>query len=130
MRIGIDLNTIREINDVNPGLGLKIEELQEIVDTTNNTHFKALVGLIHHNGKLYDNLLKQPNGFETARQARSYLLQNHTLIDASGKELEMPFIEWLRNYRIELNTILAQTNAELLWNWIKWKRRKTTKAKK
>ena len=92
MRIGIDLNTIREINDVSPGLGLKIEELQEIVDTTNNTHFKALVGLIHHNGKLYDNLLKQPNGFETARQARSYLLQNHTLIDASGKELEMSLL--------------------------------------
>jgi hypothetical protein len=33
----------------------------------------------------------------------------------------MPFIEWLRNYRIELNTILAQTKAELFWNWIKWK---------
>jgi hypothetical protein len=99
VRIGIDLNTIKEVKTVNLGLSLdlKIEEPQESIDTSKNTHFKALVGLTYLNGKLYESLLEQPNGWEIATQARNYLLRKYTFINENGDEVEIPFIEWLEN---------------------------------
>ena len=41
IRLGIDINTINEINDANPGLGLKLEDLVE--GTKQNSHWEALV---------------------------------------------------------------------------------------
>ena len=56
-RIGINLDTIEEINHVNQGLGfdvdLQIKDLREEIDTTNNTHFMALEGILEQN-KEYD----------------------------------------------------------------------------
>jgi hypothetical protein len=121
VRLGVDLNTIKELNDVNPGLGLKIEDLQEGVDTTNNTHFKALMGLIHFKGKFYEGLLKQPDGLRFVRETHNYLLQNHTVINENGEEENILFIDWLRKYRIELNKILAVTKPKPFWKWLKWK---------
>jgi hypothetical protein len=37
IRLGIDINTINEINNANPGLGLKLEDLVE--GTKQNSHW-------------------------------------------------------------------------------------------
>jgi len=31
------------------------------------------------------------------------------------------YIEWLKNYRIELDTVLSAAGPEAFWNWVKWK---------
>jgi len=83
IRLGIDLNTIQEINDVNPGLDLTIEGLQEGVKP--NHHFKSLQGLLENKGRLYESLsAKQVEYYQ------QYLLQIHIV----GQE-EIAFIDWL-----------------------------------
>lgn len=34
---------------------------------------------------------------------------------------EMTCIDWLKNYRIELDTVLAAAGPMAFWNWLKWK---------
>ena len=52
IRIGIDSNTIKEINDVNQSLDLRIEDLQEGVDPSD--HYESLIGLLNNKGRLYE----------------------------------------------------------------------------
>jgi hypothetical protein len=33
----------------------------------------------------------------------------------------MMYIDWLKNYRIELDTVLAAAGLKAFWNWLKWK---------
>jgi hypothetical protein len=112
-RIGIDLDSIQEINDVNRGLGLglEIEDLQEDVDNTSNSHFKGLLGILSNKGKLYDSLAKTQ-----VVHYQKFLNKKHVI---DGEEIR--FIDWLETKRIELNTILSAAKPIALWNWIKWK---------
>ena len=105
-RIGIDLETIRELNNTNPGLGLRIEDLQEGVKpmfnhkrgrNEPNTHWKSLKGILNEDGQLYDDLSEQE-----ALYYQRYLTEYN---DVTGGNIQ--FIDWLRTNRIELNTILA-----------------------
>lgn len=111
IRIGIDLGSIQEINNVNPGLDLNIEDLQEDVDNKDNTHFKGVKGILSGKGKLYESLSKSQIDYY-----REYLREFH---DVGGEQIR--FIDWLETQRIELNTILSAAKPIALWNWIKWK---------
>jgi hypothetical protein len=65
IRIGIDLNTIKEINDVNQSLDLRIEHLQEGV---------ALIRLLADKGRLYECLSE-----EKVKYYQEYLSQSHVV---------------------------------------------------
>jgi hypothetical protein len=119
IRLGIDINTINEINQVNPGLGLKLEDLVE--GTKQNSHWEALVNLCNGKGKIYNDIIKSASSrSEAIRQINAssqYLLQR-PLEDAN---IDVKFIEYLRDNRIELNTILAAAGPEAFWNWLRYK---------
>jgi hypothetical protein len=112
-RIGIDLNTIIEMNQVNEDLGidldLTIEDLQEA--TSVNSHWTALDGVLRNTGKVYQDLSTYERRFY-----RDYLSQYY---DINGDNIQ--FIEYLEENRIELNTILAAAKPEPFWNWLRWK---------
>jgi hypothetical protein len=75
IRLGIDISTIKEINDANPGL--KLEDLVE--GTKQNSHWEALVNLCNGKGKIYNDIMKSMGSrSEAIRQinaSRQYLLQ-------------------------------------------------------
>ena len=54
IRLGIDINTIEEINDAIPGLGLKLEDLVE--GTKQNSHWEALFNLCNGKAKYISTL--------------------------------------------------------------------------
>ena len=95
-RIGIGLDTIKELNDANPGLGLKIEDLQET--TKPNTHWAGLNNILNGTGKAYEGLSQQEVLFY-----RDYLSAYQNINDGY-----IQFIDYLKTNRIELNTILGQ----------------------
>ena len=109
IRIGIDLNTIKEINDVNQSLDLRIEDLQEGVNPS--YHYESLIGLLNNKGRLYE-----VSYDDRLVSYQEYLSQSHVV---DGEEIQ--FIEWLKDNRIELNTVLAAAKPTAFWNWLKWK---------
>ena len=119
-RLGIDLDTIAQMNEANPGLGLKLEDLVE--GTKQNSHWEALVNLCNGKGKIYNDIIKSSNPhFEAITQinaSRQYLLQRPF---KDGKTTDVTFLEYLRDNRIELNTILAAAGPEAFWNWLRYK---------
>lgn len=116
VRLGIDLNTVQEMNDVNPGLDLEIDDLQE--STEPNSHWIALRNLVDGKrcGKAYEGL---------SQEDRSYYIRylSQYMVDGDGQEVR--FIDYIHNSRIELNTILAVAKPEAFWNWLKYKISKT-----
>jgi hypothetical protein len=120
IRLGIDINTIKEINEANPGLGQKLEDLVE--RTKENSHWEALVNLCNGKGKIYNDIAKSASSrYEAIRQinaSREYLLQQPF---KDGKTKDVTFIEYLKDNRIELNTILAAAGPEAFWNWLHYK---------
>jgi hypothetical protein len=117
IRLGIDINTIKEINEANPGLGLKLEDLVE--RTKQNSHWEALVKLCNGKGKIYNDIIKSSiSSSEAQRQiiaSRQYLLQH------PFKDTDVTFLDYLRDNRIELNTILAAAGPQAFWNWLRYK---------
>lgn len=105
IRIGIDSNTIKEINDVNQSLDLRIEDLQEGVDPSD--HYESFIGL-NDKGTLYECLSE-----EKVKYYQEYLSQSHVV---DGEEIQ--FIKWLKDNRIELNTMLAAAKPTPFWNWL------------
>jgi hypothetical protein len=110
-RLGLDLGSIEEINNVNPGLDLTIEDLQEDIDTSRNTHYLGLLGIFKGKGKLHDSLTELER-----YHYKNYLSQQFEVDDE-----EIRFIDWLAMHRIELDTLLAAAEPEACWNWLKWK---------
>jgi hypothetical protein len=116
-RIGIDPNTIDEINEVNEGkeweLGIELPiELEDLEEGNHaNTHWQGLKGIILGTGKLYESLTWQERG-----SYREYLM---TRPETLGGNIRL--IEYLKDNRIELNTILAAVKPQAFWNWLKWK---------
>ncbi|MPZ07231.1 MAG: hypothetical protein GEU26_12595 [Nitrososphaeraceae archaeon] len=112
-RIGIDPNTVIEMNQVNKDLGidldLTIEDLQET--TSVNSHWTALDGILRGTGRVYQGLSIQEWKFY-----RDYLSQSY---DVNGDNIQ--FIDYLEENRIELNTMLAAVKPEPFWNWLRWK---------
>ena len=115
IRLGIDINTIKEINEVNPGL--KLEDLVE--GTKQNSHWDALVNLCNDKGKIYDDIVKLSSSYaEATRQinaSQEYLLQRPFETE------DITFVEYLKDHRIELNTILAAAGPQAFWNWLHYK---------
>jgi hypothetical protein len=120
IRLGIDINTLKEINEANPGLGLKLEDLVE--GTKQNSHWEALVNLCNSKGKIYNDIIKSSSSrSEAIRQinaSRQYLLQRPF---NDGRTKDITFIEYLKDDRIELNTILAAVGPGAFWNWLRYK---------
>jgi hypothetical protein len=110
-RLGLDLDSIEEINNVNPGLDLTIEDLHEDIDTSKNTHYLGLLGIFKGKGKLHDSLTESER-----YHYKSYLSKR---FEVDGEEIR--FIDWLAKHRIELDTVLAVSEPEGFWNWLKWK---------
>ena len=115
-RIGLDPNSIAEIIQYNKRLGIDLTSelgMKNLVETTKlNTHWQGLKGIIDGNkkSKPYQDLLRYmhdiryPYGPDAyLREWRNYLRQ--TVYDSDGNR--MPFIDWLKTNRIELNTVLA-----------------------
>jgi hypothetical protein len=117
IRLGIDINTIKEINEANPGLGLKLEDLVE--GTKQNSHWDALVNLCNCKGKIYDDIVKLSSSHaEATRQinaSQEYLLQRPFETE------DTTFVEYLKDHRIELNTILAAAGPQAFWNWLRYR---------
>jgi hypothetical protein len=117
MRMGIDLDTIREINHINKGLGdeldidlpLELEDLEE--SNSANTHWYGLVGITNKTGKLYESLSDDEKIFY-----RRYLMARPKILGG-----EIRFIDYLKEHRIELNTVLAIVKPQAFWNWLRWK---------
>jgi hypothetical protein len=117
MRMGIDLDTISEINQVNEGLEdeldidlpIELEDLEE--SNAANTHWDGLVGITKKSGKLYDSLSDDERTFY-----RGYLEARPEILGG-----DIRYIDYLKEYRIELNTVLAIVKPQAFWNWLKWK---------
>jgi hypothetical protein len=112
VRLGVDPWTIDEINQVNPRLDLAIEDLQETIDTTENSHYYGLLGVLKGKGKFYKSIINT-----TAAIDYDWLLRRRVEVDGE----EMTYIKWLKNHRIELDTVLAAAGPEAVFNWLKWK---------
>jgi hypothetical protein len=119
IRLGIDINTIKEINEANPELGLKLEDLVE--GTKQNSHWKALANLCNRKGKMYNDIIKSASSrSEAIRQINAssqYLLQR----PYEDANTDITFIDYLRDNRIELNTVLAAAGPQAFWNWLRYK---------
>ncbi len=108
-RLGIGLDTLEELNRMNPGLGLTFEDLEESCSTS--THWKGLSDLLAGNGRK-----KNAMTYSWSKEEMSYY------IPYLWKEYDnVPFIDYLKNKRIELNTILTAVKPEIFWNWLKKK---------
>ena len=115
-RMGIDLDTIDEINRVNEGLEdelnidlpIELEDLEE--SNAANTHWDGLVGITNKSGKLYNSLSDDERTFY-----RSYLLARPEILGG-----DIRFIDYLEEHRIELNTVLAIVKPQAFWNWLRW----------
>ena len=112
-RIGIDLNTIIEMNQVNEDLGIDLDlTIKDLQETTSiNSHWTALDGILRRTGKVYQDLSTYEQRFY-----RDYLSQHY---DINGTDIQ--FIDYLEENRIELNTILAAAKPAPFWNWLRWK---------
>jgi len=116
-RLGIDLNTIAEINQINVGkeneLGIKLPIKLKDVEESNspNTHWQGLVGIIKGKGDLYESLSLHDKIFY-----RNYLLARPRILGG-----DIRFIDYLKDHRIELNTVLAIVKPQAFYNWLKWK---------
>ena len=116
-RLGIDLDTIDEINRVNKGLEDELDidlpiELEDLEESNSaNSHWQGLVGIINRTGKLYESLSVLERDFY-----RRYLLARPATLGGDIK-----FIDYLEEYRIELNTVLAIIKPQAFWNWLRWK---------
>ena len=116
-RLGIDLDTIDEINHVNKGkedefdidLPIELEDLEE--SNSANTHWDALVGITNRSGDLYESLSDDEKGFYYR-----YLMSRPKILGG-----EIRFVDYLEKNRIELNTVLATIKPQALWNWLRWK---------
>jgi hypothetical protein len=121
IRLGIDVNTIAEMNQANPGLALKLEDMVE--GTTPNTHWQGLASLCsgNGNGKLYKDLtnagLSQEETSEMIYTYRDYL--GGRIVDENGNSVRR--LEYLKDHRIELNTILDAAGPQAFWNWLRYK---------
>jgi hypothetical protein len=98
---------------VNEDLGIDLDlEIEDLEETTSiNSHWIALDGILRGTGKVYQGLSAQETIFY-----RDYLSQYHVV---NGDNI--PFIDYLDENRIELNTILAAAKPEPFWNWLRWK---------
>ena len=120
-RLGIDLDTIDEINQVNKGLEdeLDIElpiELEDLEESNNaNSHWDGLVGITNKTGKLYESLSHYEKRFY-----HRYLVARPAILGG-----DIRFIDYLEEHRIELNTLLAIVKPQAFWNWLRWKSLKT-----
>lgn len=114
-RLGLDLWTIDEINQApgNPGLDLRVEDLQETIDTKNNSHYQGLLGILHN-----DNKGKFNKSLDVEKR-QDYIQLLTRWFQVNGKD--MRYIDWLKYYRIELDTVLAAAGPKAFWNWLKWK---------
>ena len=108
-RLGIDLDTIDEINEVNKGqeweldidLPIGLEDLEESNDA--NSHWYGLKGIILRTGKLYNELSWNEKAFY-----RQYLMTSPEILD--GERV----IEYLKEHRIELNTVSGHQTPSIL----------------
>ena len=116
-RLGIDPDTIDEINEVNKGqeweldieLPIGLEDLEE--SNVVNSHWEGLKGVLLGTGKLN----KELSVWEKM-DCRDYLLARPKILGG-----EMRVIDYLQEHRIELNTVLAAIKPQAFWNWLKWK---------
>ena len=97
--------------DINRKLGLDLSSelsIENLVETTStNSHWNGLKGIWSQEGL---------SDFEKIFYT-NYLSQRVDDVNDIG----IPFIEWLKTNRIELNTILAIAKPEPFWNWLKHK---------
>lgn len=120
-RLGIDLNTIREINEANPGLDLEINDIQE--GTKPNSHWEGLYNLVHPRFNSSGTRMKKKGGFVENLSVwdkmhyREYLHQK--MIDGDGNEIR--FLDYVKTNRIELNTIMSEIKPEAFFNWLRYK---------
>jgi hypothetical protein len=116
-RLGIDLDTIDEINQVNKGLEDKLDtelpiKLEDLEESNNpNSHWDGLVGITNRSGKLYESLSVDEYMFY-----RKYQLSRPAILGGNIR-----FIDYLKDHRIELNTVLAVVKPQAFWNWLRWK---------
>jgi hypothetical protein len=79
------------------------------------------VNLCNGKGKIYDDIIKLSSSrSEAIRQvnaSRQYLLQR----PFKDTQIDVTFLDYLRDNRIELNTILAAAGPEAFWNWLRHK---------
>ena len=122
IRLGLDLESIDEMIEVNKKLGLDLTDkldINSIVETTKpNSHWQGLLGIIQHNNK--SNTYKYLCEFGKTEELEfyeNYLTQN--ILDHNG--ISVRFIDWLKTNRIELNTVLATTKPKAFYNWLNWK---------
>jgi hypothetical protein len=120
-RLGIDLDTIDEINQVNKGLEDELDidlpiELEDLEESNSaNSHWDGLVGITKESGDLYESLSLYEKGFY-----HRYLVARPAILGG-----DIRFIDYLEEHRIELNTLLAIVKPQAFWNWLRWKLLKT-----
>ncbi|HEY7573336.1 MAG TPA: hypothetical protein VH796_18400 [Nitrososphaeraceae archaeon] len=122
IRLGLDLECVDEMIEVNKRLGLDLADkldINSIVETTKpNSHWQGLLGIIQHNNK--SNTYRYLREFGIGREIefyQHYLTQE--VFDQNG--IPVRFIDWLKTNRIELNTVLAAAKPKAFYNWLNWK---------
>jgi hypothetical protein len=121
-RLGLDLQSIDEMIEVNKRLGLDLTDkldINSIVETTKpNSHLQGLLGIIQNNRKsnTYKYLCKFGNT-EELQFYQNYLTQE--ILDQN--DIPVRFIDWLKTNRIELNTVIAAAKPKAFYNWLNWK---------
>jgi hypothetical protein len=120
-RLGTDLDTIKEINEVNDKeweldivLPIELEDLEE--SNSVNSHWYGLQGIVLGTGKLYREL-----SWDERLLYRKYLTARPEILQDRSDSGTGTVLEYLQEHRIELNTVLAAIKPQAFWNWLKWK---------
>ena len=114
-RLGIDIRSISECLDMGKAAGrvaveVQVEELGESALTKNGTPSDNWTGLV--------NKIKS-EGSDFAMY--DYLHRKIVIIESDGQKATITYLEYLKNWRIELNTLVDVVGAEVFWNWLKKK---------
>lgn len=115
-RLGIDLTTIDELNAQNPRLNLDVLKVEERYNGYN--HWKQLNNLVHHIYRHRGSRKSFPiEGTDHELEYIKYLKQTARLPDGT----EISYINYIKNRRIELNSIMNEMGGDgprLFWNWL------------
>jgi hypothetical protein len=122
-RLGIDVTTIDEINNANPGLARKLR-LEDLVEGTKpNSHWTSLFNLANGTGKLVKELSEEDRIYYMNYLRRKIKITKDGQVKVvHHDDVESQyFVSYLARNRIELNTILAAVEPQVFLNWLKWK---------
>ena len=117
-RLGVGLDTIDKINAQRGKDDEILDPLKLLENYNGATHWISLNNLTHGISKPRGtHTISEIEGTDHELEYKDYLNQEYKFSDGTTQT----YIEFIKNRRIELNTIVDEIGAQRFWNWLKSK---------